>query len=197
MKNAIILHGMPDKDEYYDPQSPAQSNKHWLPWIQRQLTLKDILAQSIELPKPYEPNYNAWKQVFEQFHVNEDTILIGHSCGAGFLVRWLSENKVKTSQLALVAPWINPDKVDLHLVGDFFEFKIDPTVADRVTNSHIFISTDEPYEDVTKSAQILHELWPNSSLVTLSNHGHFTLDGMGTIEFPELAHTLGVSNESR
>jgi len=27
-KTAIILHGMPSKKEYYNPKSPAQSNKH-------------------------------------------------------------------------------------------------------------------------------------------------------------------------
>jgi hypothetical protein len=33
MKNAIILHGGPDKQEYYDPETPSQSNMHWLPWL--------------------------------------------------------------------------------------------------------------------------------------------------------------------
>ncbi len=75
MKTAIILHGMPSKDEYYKPKSPAQSNKHWLPWIQRQLILKDILAQTPELPKPYAPNYQTWKALFEQFTLGGDTIL--------------------------------------------------------------------------------------------------------------------------
>jgi len=49
MKTAIILHGMPSKKEYYNPKSSAQSNKHWLPWIQRQLILNDVLAQTPEL----------------------------------------------------------------------------------------------------------------------------------------------------
>lgn len=31
---AIILHGMPDKEEYYDPANPSQSNRHRIPWLQ-------------------------------------------------------------------------------------------------------------------------------------------------------------------
>ena len=110
MKTAIILHGMPSKEEYFNAESPAQSNKHWLPWVQRQLILNGILAQTVELPEPYEPNYEKWRSVFEQFHIDEETNLIGHSCGGGFLVRWLSENKIKVGKVALVAPWLDPER---------------------------------------------------------------------------------------
>lgn len=85
MKTAIIFHGMPDREEYYNPESAAESNKHWLPWIQRQLILKDILAQTPELPYPYRPVYKDWLDVLRKFEINKDTILVGHSCGAGFL----------------------------------------------------------------------------------------------------------------
>lgn len=190
MKTAIILHGMPDKEEYYDPNSPSQSNKHWIPWLQRQLTLQDILAQAIELPKPYEPNYEAWKRIFEQFEVNDETILVGHSCGGGFLARWLSENKTKVSHLILVAPWIDPDKLEHDKVGDFFEFTLDSTVQDRVKHIHLFVAQDEPDDDVKKSVQILKEAWPESSLVELPTGGHFVMSQMKTEQFPELLTAL-------
>lgn len=111
MKTAIILHGMPSKKEYYNPSSKAQSNKHWFPWIQRQLILRDILAQTPELPEPYEPVYEKWCSIFDQFKIDEETILIGHSCGAGFLVRWLSEHKVNVSKVILVAPFLDPEGI--------------------------------------------------------------------------------------
>ena len=57
MKTAVILHGMPSKEEYFNESSPAQSDKHWLPWIQRQLIVNGIFAQGIEFPEPYEPVY--------------------------------------------------------------------------------------------------------------------------------------------
>src|ERR1700741_4554197 len=106
MRTAIILHGMPDRKEYFDPESSAQSNKHWLPWLQRQLIVNDILAQTPELPEPYAPNYAKWCSVFDQFTVDEETMLIGHSCGAGFIVRWLTDNKKKVGKVALVAPFL-------------------------------------------------------------------------------------------
>jgi predicted alpha/beta hydrolase family esterase len=90
MKKAIIIHGMPSKEEYYDVNRPASSNCHWLPWIQKKLLLKNVLAQTPEMPEPYNPVYENWRKVFEQLSPDEETILIGHSCGGGFIVRWLS-----------------------------------------------------------------------------------------------------------
>lgn len=71
MKTAIILHGMPDKEDYYNPKGDAESNCHWLPWIQRQLILRDVLAQTPEMPRPYTPDYESWNHVFNQFEIDE------------------------------------------------------------------------------------------------------------------------------
>jgi len=84
MKTALILHGKPSKEGYYDPNRQSQSNEHWIPWLQHQLLIRDILTQTPELPKPYEPVYKDWLGVFGQFEVNEESILIGHSAGGAF-----------------------------------------------------------------------------------------------------------------
>lgn len=184
MKTAVILHGMPSKEEYYNSESEAQSNKHWLPWIQRRLILKDILAQTPEMPRPFEPVYEEWKRVFEQFPINEETILIGHSCGGGFLVRWLSENRVRVGKIVLVAPWIDPKPRELST--GFFEFDIDPNLPSRAASLTIFSSDNEKFEPVRKSVEILTATWPDAKSIELSGKGHFTLNGMKTSEFPEL-----------
>jgi uncharacterized protein len=106
MKTAIIRHGKPSYEEYCNPRIPSPSNNHWLPWLQKQLLLNGFLAQTPELPAPYAPVYQDWCLAFEQFRIDEDTALIGHSCGAGFLLRWLSENKVTVGKVALVAPFL-------------------------------------------------------------------------------------------
>lgn len=93
MKNAILLHGACDKEEYFDDQYPSLSNSHWFPWLQKQLLINGVLAQTPEMPDAYAPNYDKWKSEFERMEINENTVLVGHSCGGGFLVRWLSWNK--------------------------------------------------------------------------------------------------------
>ena len=187
MKTAIILHGMPSKDEYFNPDSEAQSNKHWLPWIQRKLILNGILAQAIELPEPYEPVYDNWSQVFNQFKVDKDTILIGHSCGAGFLVRWLSENKINVGKVALVAPFLDPNKNEV--ASDFFNFDIDPHFTERTAGTAIFYSSDDDEEILTSVSQIKEKLL-NVKTMEFKDKGHFIYESMKGAEFPELAEWL-------
>jgi predicted alpha/beta hydrolase family esterase len=186
MKTAIILHGKPSKEEYFNAKRDSQSNSHWLPWIQEQLLLKGVLAQTLEFPEPYEPIYEEWRKVFERCDVNEDTILIGHSCGGGFLVRWLSENKVKVGRVVLVAPWLDPDH-ELHT--DFFNFELDAEVPERVDKMIVFVSNDDD-ADIQTSVSTLAAKWPNARIIKLESKGHFTFGDMGTREFPELKEVL-------
>ena len=182
MKTAIILHGMPDKEEYYNPANPTQSNRHWLPWLQKQFILKDILAQTPEMPEPYKPDYAKWCSIFERFDIDKDTLLVGHSCGGGFLVRWLSENKVQAGRVVLVAPWIDPERTN---TTDFFDFKTDPALVERTNGLTILIS-DKDYPDVHTSVDLITHALPKANLVTIPGLGHFTSTDMKTEQFPQL-----------
>jgi predicted alpha/beta hydrolase family esterase len=191
MKTAIIIHGMPSKEDYFNPKGDSQSNCHWLPWIQKQLTDRSILAQTPEMPEPYEPNYQKWKSVFEQFRINEETILIGHSCGGGFLVRWLSENNVKVGKVFLVAPWIGFDPNDAwtKLTGDFFIFDIDSELVKKTNGVTIFVSSDDDKEILTV-ADVLKKNIKGCLVQEFSDKGHFTYGDMRTREFPELLQEI-------
>jgi predicted alpha/beta hydrolase family esterase len=62
-------------------------------------------------------------------------------------------------------------------------------VQDRVDEIIIFSSNND-MEDCMKSAEILHEKWSKSRLVTLPGKGHFCLSDLGTDAFPELLEVL-------
>lgn len=182
MKNALIIHGACSREEYFDSKFPSLSNSHWFPWLQKQLLIKNILTQSPEMPEPYKPDYTKWKKEFERYDSNKDSTLIGHSCGGGFLVRWLSENRININKLILVAPWLDPVREN---TLDFFEFLIDPLVENRVREIHLFVSSDDE-KDVLKSVEIIHNSFKKINIHNFNNKGHFTFEEMGTSEFPEL-----------
>jgi hypothetical protein len=182
MKTAVIIYGMPEKESHYNPEFGANSNAHWYPWIQRQLILKDIVAQTPEMPVPYEPEYNAWKKVFEGFEINEDTILVGHSCGGGFIVRYLSENNIKVGKVVLVLPWIDPDNF---LNTGMFDFVIDSEIVFKTKGITIFESTDDE-DEVQKSIEIIKQKTHDIKVVTFKDYGHFCYSDMNTDKFPEL-----------
>lgn len=182
MKNAIVVHGSPTFEEYHDHNEPSPSNAHWLPWLQKRLLTKGILVQTPEFPTPYEPVYDEWKAVFEQFSVTADTILVGHSCGGGFLLRYLSENNIAVGNVVLVAPWLDPN----HWIKDsFFDFTIDRNLSLRIKKLCIFQSDNDEDEIDISIRRIVQDI-PDVRIRTFHHYGHFCLDSMGTEAFPEL-----------
>lgn len=190
MSNAILVPGRPDKDGHYDPTRRSNSEDHWFSWLKRQLILQDIHAVSIEPPFPFRPRYEDWKREFERFDITPDTVLAGHSCGGGFLIRYLSEHRdVQVGKVALVAPWINPFDNPRSETADFFYFDIDPMFPERTKGVTVFISSDDE-PSVVKTVDILREQVKGLQFKEYTDKGHFTLGSMHTEAFPELLAAL-------
>ena len=179
--NAIILHGKPSKERYYDPNFPASSNYYWLPWLQKQLIVRDILTTTPEVPNNWEAEYPVWKKEFERYDVNSETILIGHSCGAGFMLRWLSEHpEASPAKVVLAAPWLDPKR--LEGTGDFFDFEFDKSLANRTKLVALYSDDDE--QSVLDTVEIIRDTFPTVTIKELHGYGHFYDDRR--MEFPEL-----------
>ncbi len=180
--NCIIIHGSPSKDRRKEKDYIPGNKKHWIPWVKNKLSKEGISTLVPLMPTPWRPIYEEWKEEFEKLPVNENTILIGHSAGASFLVRWLGETNEKVKKLILIAPSkiCSPDKKRLR---ELYNFEINKNLSDSVNEIIIFVSNDR--EDIKKSAKIYHEKL-GGKLIELKNKGHYTLRHMGTEEFPEL-----------
>jgi predicted alpha/beta hydrolase family esterase len=189
MKQTIIIHGLPDKEEFYGDEHPSPSNAHWIPWIQKQLNKKDITSQALEMPKPYFPDYQEWSDVFSQMKISNETILVGHSCGGGFLLRYLSENsEIKPKRIVLIVPWIDLEKYLGDQGNGFFDFELDKDLGNR-TEIHVFISSDDNQNIINTVDKIKSEI-PNVIYHEFTDKKHFTKRHLGTEEFPELLEAL-------
>ena len=145
--------------------------------------MRDIKADTPEMPHAYSPQYDVWKREFERFDITSETILVGHSCGGGFLVRWLSEHKdVKVGKVVLVAPWLDLARVD---TTDFFDFVIDTDFATRTNGVTIFHS-DNDTSDINESVAVLMQKVSKIELKSFPGYGHFVDASLGRDGFPEL-----------
>lgn len=186
MKNAILIPGRPDKDEYYDARYPSASNSHWFPWLTKQLMLHDIFAVTLEIPTPWQPRYEIWKKELERFDISPETILVGHSCGGGFIVRWLSENENRrVGKVVLVAPWLNPENNPVSDTADFFEFTINPNLVDQTAGITI-LNSDDDMSTIHKSVEMIREKISGIEYREFHAYGHFCYKDMQSVEFPEL-----------
>lgn len=188
MKNAIILHGGPSKEEYYDLGLPCESNAHWLPWLQAQLVKRDVAAATPEVPRSYDRNWEVWQREVERFDIGPETLLVGHSTGAGFWVKYLSINPdLRVNKVVLVAPWTDPEQI--HTKNFFDDFEIDPNMVQRTAGITIFDSDDDD-ADVRQTATILRSTVKDIGYREFHNYGHFLVGDMGTTEFPELLREI-------
>lgn len=188
-KNCIIIHGCPVNTEKAMNKKTRTYDKHWMPWLKKQLENNGIKAENPLMPLPWHPDYEKFKKEFEKYIVNENTVLVGHSCGCAFLVRWLGDSKQKILKLILVAPWKIPQKNKSYIhQNNFYTYEVDKTVKDRVKKIVMFISNDEK-DNGKKSLEIFHNAL-GGEIVNLKNHGHYCLRDMGTEEFPELLEKI-------
>lgn len=187
MINVIIVHGLSSKEEYYNEENQSPSNSHWFPWLQKQLSLRGILTQTPEMPRPYDPIYSEWAKVFEQFEVNEGTSLIGYSMGGGFILRWLSEHPdIHVDKVVLVAPWIDTEK---RLTSGFFDFALNSKLKLQCKKMTIIYS-DNDMKKIDLTIDFLKNTLKNVDFVEMKGMGHFHKKFMGKDEFPKLLNYL-------
>ena len=169
-----------------DPETRTH-DKHWIPRLKQNLIAAGISTETPLMPDPWEPSYEKFKAEFEKYKVDENSVLVGHSCGCAFLVRWLGETKREISKLILVAPWKIPDSDDKGREA-FYSYPIDESIQSRVKEVVMFTADDEE-DDGKESLKIFHRAL-GGEVVELKSHGHYTLDDMGTEEFPELLESV-------
>lgn len=127
-------------------------------------------------------NYATDVDILSRQQIDTDTIMIGHSCGGGLLVKYLSENPdVKIGHLILVAPWIDAQ----HQFPQYFNnFAPDPDLPSRVGTMDLFYSTDDHYGDmIIHGCENLESVYPNMRVHKFNDRNHFS-GNMDT--FPEL-----------
>lgn len=187
MKNAILLHGLPDKEEYYNPDRPSASNSHWFPWLQKELMMKEIKADTPEVFRVYELDWKSWVAEVERFVIGKDTVLVGHSAGGGFWVRYLTEHpEIFVDKLILVAPWMNPHN---EYESNFYDFELDPAIAERV-NEFIIFSSDNDGQEMKDTIGYLTDTIPSVTVREFHEYGHFTQRTLKDNTFPELLEAI-------
>jgi len=183
--NCIMIHGCSDSAE--EMATLGELAFHWMPWTREKLEAQGVKVETPLMPESWEPDYEKFKAEFEKYEVDENTILVGHSCGCAFLVRWLGDTKQKIAKLILVAPWKIP--TDGYSGGEaFYIYPIDETIKIRIGEIVMFTADNEAAEG-KESLNIFHEAL-GGKIIELKKHGHYTLNDMGTNEFPELLEII-------
>jgi uncharacterized protein len=183
MIHVILLHGRPDKEEYFDETLPKPHEAHWFPWLKSELEARGMQTDIPIMPRPYEPDYEEWKKVFETYTLTQETILVGHSRGAHFLLQYFSEKNIVIKSLILVAPTIAKTEGITN-----FTNQIDSLISERTSRISLLYSTDDN-KNVLESVRKIKVLFPTIIIKEFTEAKHFrTMDGYSI--FPELLEEI-------
>jgi len=174
MKNVFIIHGAYGKPD-----------ENWIPWLKQNLEAQGYSVKVPAFPTPDGQNYDEWMSVIEPHlcEFNNETILIGHSIGAGFALSILEKLNVKIKKTILVSGFIGPLNLELD--------EINKTIAERAlnwdtirNNSYMFIvfhGEEDPYVPISKAEKLSSLL--NTEPILIPNGGHLN-EAAGFMEFP-------------
>ncbi len=156
MKKVIILHG-----------TSCSPGLYWYPFIKEGLAARGGYEVSIpNLPNPEEANLKDWLPfILENYTIDEDTIIIGHSAGSPLILSILENINVKIRQAILVAGFIESDSKILQTSYNWKKIKSN-------FKEIIFInSDDDPWGcDHEQGKKLFNEL--GGKLVLLHKEGH-------------------------
>jgi len=98
MKNASIFHG-----------HGSTSKSYWHPWLKNELEKLGYAVWLPDMPDTDLPVLKKWLPfTLQNGTYNEETILVGHSCGVSLILSILENIDVKIKKAILVAGFIKP-----------------------------------------------------------------------------------------
>lgn len=155
--------------------------------------LQESLGQTYDVYLPKMPNaynsvYREWVLLFEKFLplLNDGVIMIGHSLGAVFLAKYLSEYTVsrKIKATLLISP---PYDTDLGKKMPQFAITAPLDGLERQGGKVIiYHSKDDPVVDFSELSQYQKQL-PSLETRVFEDRGHFNIE-----EFPEIVEDIRV-----
>lgn len=191
-KQIVVIHGGDAHETYEDYLSFLENvridfDRYRLGGSDWKRTLRERLGERYEIIAPDMPDkinakYAEWKIWFEKFipHLEPETMLIGHSLGGTFLVKYLSENIFprKLVALFLVAPCF--DDTQEYSLGDFRHASDLSRLRDRAGALFLYYSEDDPIVPFDNLAKF-RRVFPRAVVRSFRDRRHFNQE-----EFPEL-----------
>ena len=195
MQQIIVIHGgttFQDYDMYLKSLSEKKLdiNRFIYRPMWKEL-LQDNLGSEYQVLLPSMPNstnaqYSEWKLWFEHISslFSDNCILIGHSLGAVFLAKYLSENSlsVKIKATVLIAAPYDDDSVED--LADFKIVKLSERLTEQAGRIVFFNGMDDPVISNLDLSKYQNQL-PAAEFKILSAPDHFV-----RVDFPELISLL-------
>ena len=161
--NFIIVHGV-----YASPEA------NWFPWLKKELENRGYECLVPKFPTPLDQSLESWLRVFSGYEskINEDTVLIGHSLGASFIINYLEKTSKKVKATYLIAPFHKLlgnqyDEINKTFVGKEFNWE---KIKSSCNKFFVFASDNDKYIPPEVTNDIVEKL--DAEFNVVPNGGH-------------------------
>lgn len=195
-QQVLVIHGGTAFDTYEEYITYLKNKEVSLERLQARdwkMNLQDDLGDDFDVYLPKMPNaqnavYAEWKLWFEKFLaiLEDGVILVGHSLGAVFLAKYISENgsikKIKAT--LLVAPPFSADEG--RVLPQFSITSSLEKLKEHGGRVIIYHSKDDPVVDFSE-LQEYQDCLPTLESKVFEDRGHFNME-----EFPEILEDIRI-----
>lgn len=154
--------------------------EHWLQF--RVEKHHDIITQIPKFPHAHAlfMKYDEWEKIMDYQDINDGTILIGHSAGGGFVLKYMATHpELKIRQAILVAPWIDTENEQPN--GFYNGFDLNNNIIKQTSNGIDIMISDDDMPEIMSSFSKIEQNMPNIRIHKFTGRGHFC-----TPELPEI-----------
>ena len=183
--NFFIIHGV-----YASPES------NWFPWLKQQLESNSYEVIVPKFPTPLDQSLESWIRVIANYEnkINEETVMIGHSLGAAFILDYLEKTSKKIKAAVLVAGFhkllSSPyDEVNKTFVDKEFNWE---KIKSSCGKFYVFASDNDQYITLEITQELVQKLDSEFNLVP--NGGHINKES-GYDTFPLLLECIIIDLE--
>lgn len=195
MRQVITIHGGTTFLEYEDYLDYLRTKPVDIDRLKYQPSWKEHLQEDLgsqyEVLSPRMPNgtnarYSEWKLWFGNISsvITDDCILIGHSMGAIFLAKYLSENQFPRKIKATILVAAPHSDESLEPLGDFKLEKVSEQFSSQAGEVTLFFGQDDPVIVPSEIEKYRQDL-PKAKFVITSAPDHFM-----RVAFPELIELI-------
>ena len=175
--NFFIFHGI-----YGNPE------ENWFPWLKNELEKKGFEVIVPKFPTPLNQTLESWMRVIQKYEnkINEDTVLIGHSLGAVFILNYLELANKKIKAAFLVAGYhklLTNEFYELNKTFVYKEFDFEK-IRRNCKKFFVIASDNDQYIPLETNKELASLL--SADFKVIHNGGHLNKQA-GFIEFRELA----------
>ena len=172
--NIVFCHGVmdPEYDWATRTYNPTKGWRHWLQFMSE--FEHDVVMQMPEFPHAHAllMKYDEWEKIMDCQDINEDTVLIGHSAGGGFVLKYLSKHpELKIKQAVLVAPWLDVEDFQPH--GFYRDINLDNRLISQTKDGIDVLISDDDDSYIRGSVDKIAQNMSDVRVHRFSGYGHF------------------------